>query len=742
MPRTATKSARRAASVLTPDEGPWPRLTQFAFLLAIILVIVRATMSEVVRDEILPIPNTTGTPMTPGPATGLFLDLLFCLPALLVLVRRFVDSSYALRFAWSHVAMLLLGAWTLLSVTWASDKFIAIVNAAHWAAALVLLWAASQLVTSWLRLRILGGVAFGLLLVLLAQGYYYRFVDLPDLQREWKEHQSDLIREHGADPNSTEAIQIGKNIESGDVVGFSVSRNTYAAQLVLLGMVSLGIAFQRCADRDHPGSFVPIGIALVLSLWMLYRYVQSKTAYATPFIGGMSMAAIWRWRGWIASHARRLYWIGIGGFMLGIAAVVGHGLKHGTLFQLSLTYRWQYWVGAARLFVRHPWLGVGWGNFGESYLGFRLPQAVEEVKDPHNFLVRAFVELGIIGGLLTIAWMLWLWWELTQFAVHAQEAHPGQSAQRAHRKAILFLLLVPTVAIVLNAVIAIDWQQKSAWIILEIFKRGIFLVLLLGGMGLATLRSMQRQELDDRVAPWLLNSALVALALFLLHNLIDFSLFEPGPMFLFALLAGGALGIRLKEKPRRPFGTPATLGAVILGAVIWLVAAGGGAWNVALAESLAQEADELVRANQSDAALPKLLDASRMIPIDPDYAYRAALLARDNPMMAREMLASALAADPMSVRYHRAMAEFDVNQKDFANAFSEYRKAIELDPHNMEVRVEFAEELGRHGSPREARIQYERVLELNDALGPQEIRRLPAKKVEELRSILASLPKT
>lgn len=740
MPKAATKPPRKPAPTLAPAQGPWHRLTQLAFIIGIVLVIVRATMSEVVRDEILAVPGTAGAPATPGPTTGLLLDLLFCLPAMFVLARRLLDSDFSLRFGWSHVVMFLLAAWTLLSVSWAGDKFIAIVNASHWVAALVLLWSMSQVVDSWLRLRLLGGVGFALLLVLLAQGYYYRFLDLPDLQREWKEHRAEMLHQHGADLNSTEAIQIGKNIESGDVIGFSVSRNTYAAVLVLLGLVSVGIAVQRLADGDSNGWIAPIAIVLVLSLLMLYRYVQSKTAYATPLLGAALIAILWRKRNWIGAHSRRLYWSAVVAFIVGIVAVVGHGLKHGTLFQLSLTYRWQYWVGAGRLFIHHPWLGTGWGNFGESYLAFRLPQAVEEIKDPHNFLIRAFVELGIAGGALTVAWMARLWWELTQFPARAATVDADRSADGAHRRAMLFLLLVPTIAVALNAIIAIDWQQKPAWMILELFKRAIFLMLLVAGLGVATLRSMERQELDDRPAPWLLTSMLVALALFLLHNLIDFSLFEPGPMFVFALLAGGALGMRLQERPRRGFGTPLTVASLILFGVVWLVAAGGGAWNVALAESLAHDADDLVRAGQGGAALPRLLDASKLVPINPDYAYRAALLGHDNPLMAREMLAAAIAADPMSVRYHRAMAELDESQREWSNALAEYRKAVELDPNNLGLRIEYAGLLHRRGNAAEARRQYERVLELNELLPSQEIRRLPVKKVDEIRAILRTLP--
>jgi tetratricopeptide (TPR) repeat protein len=737
MRRTATKSGRKPPSPLAPIEGPWRGLTRAAFVLAIVLVIVRATMSEIIRDEVLPVPGTTAAPAVPGPATGLFLDLLFCGPAMLVLTRRAVDAGYVLRFAWSHIAMLLLACWTLLSVLWASDRFIAIVTAAHWVAALVLLWAMSQIIHSWLRLRLLAGVGFGLFLVLLAQGYYYRFVDLPDFQREWKEHQAEMLRQHGAEQNSTEAVQIGKNIESGDVMGFSTSRNTYAAVLVLLGMVSAGIALQRFTDRDHPGWIVPIEIILALSLLMLYRYVQSKTAYATPILGAGMAAVIWKKRSWIGSHARKLYSAAVVLFVLGALTLVGHGLKHGTLWQLSLTYRWQYWVGSARLFMHYPWLGVGWGNFGESYLTFRLPQAVEEIKDPHNFLVRAFVELGILGGAMMLIWMLRMWWELTQFPVSASEPDASQSPQASHRKAVLFLFLVPLIAIALSALVAIDWQQKSAWIILEVFKRVMFLILLIGGIGLATLRSMQRQELDNRPAPCLLWLMLTGLGLFLLHNLIDFSMFEPGPGFLFALLAGGALGMRLASPKRTRLGTGVTRAGIIFFGVAWLVAVGSGAWNISLAESLAQEGDELVRQNRPDAALAKYLDASKLISINPDYDYRAALLAPSNPMMAREMLAAAIAHDSKSVRYHRSMAELDVDQQDWTNALAEFGKAIELDPNNMGLRIEYADALSRRGQIALAQDQYRRALAVNDELPAEEIRRLPPATVARLRAAVA-----
>lgn len=740
MHRTAPKHSKKPPPAWEHEhsEGIWRVLTQAAFFLALVLVIARATIPEAVRDEVLPMPGTSGAPSTPGPATGLVLDLLCCVPALLVLARRAVNPRFVLRLTWSHLPMFLLAGWTLLSVLWSGNKFVALVAASHWTAALVLLWAASQLVDSWPRIRLVAAAGFGILLVLLVQGYYYRFVDLPDFQQNWRQNRLKLLQERGTDPNSVEATQLGKNIESGEVTGFSLSRNTYAALLVLLGILAAGIAIQRIAWRDRIGWVAPVLIALGLTLPMLYLWVQSKTAYATPFIGAILLAATGWQRQWIARNSRRIFWAGVGALILAITAVVGHGLRHGTLFQQSLTVRWQYWVGAARLFVHHPWLGVGWANFGPYYLMYRLPQAVEQPKDPHNFLVRAFVELGIVGGILTIAWMLRLWWELTQYPMPATQ--PAEREAPSPRAAVLLLTSIATIAILINTLASVDFTQSSSWVFLELFKRALFLLALVVGICVAAIRSMDRQALDDRPAPWILYALLVGLGLFLVHNLIDFSMFEPGPMCLFALLAGAALGMRLPERAEPRSGRGIALPALVLGAIAWL-AAGAGVLNVALAESLAQDADNQVRNRDPAGALQKLMEASRLVPINADYDYRASLLAGGNLPLARQLLEKAIATDPSQARYHRTLAEVDLNAGDIPNALGEYQQAIERDPNDLDLRIEYADALRKYARNPEARREYEKVLELNSKLPPTEIRRLPEDRVNQIRSILSSLPR-
>src|SRR4029077_21268177 len=66
-----------------------------------------------------------------------------------------------------------------------------------------------------------------------------------------------------------------------------------------------------------------------------------------------------------------------------------------------------------QIFKEHPLRGIGYGNFGYAYLAARVPAAAEEVKDPHNLVVRALSELGLVGAALLIAWLVRVWWEWT-----------------------------------------------------------------------------------------------------------------------------------------------------------------------------------------------------------------------------------------------------------------------------------------------------------------------------------------
>ena len=729
--------------------NPWPeRLTQVAFVLALAIVFARGTMLETVRDPFDIEFGADAVPRGPGPAASLMLDLLCCVPALLVLTRRLIDAKYTLRFGWSHVAFAALSAWTVASAAWAPDAYVALVTGSHLVAAAALMWAAAQLVRSWLRLRLVAGVCFGLLLACLVHGLIYRFVDLPDLQRNFRENREAILKQRDLEPGSFHEKQFANKIINGEMIGFHVSPNAFAAVIVMLTVISLGVALQRLAQRDERAwaalLFAATGLALVTVYW-----THSKTAMATFVLAlvAFGVLAVPAARGLLATHARKAYWAGLVVCVLGVIAVAGHGIYHGGLFpgrfSNSLHFRWRYWVAAERVFEMRPVTGVGWGNFGNYYTAQRLPEASEEVRDPHNLLVRAFVELGVIGGTLLAAWLARAGWELTRPTVPPEEDDRPLDPQYTMRTAIIGMSAICGLALVINVAASVDFLANGALAFLETCKRVLYVCLLFAGGLLVAIRSTKRQELDGRPAPWVLYACLIGVATLLVQNLVDVSLFEAGPLMLFALLVGAVIGVRAQattERATRPVVAAVSLSAA---ALAWAAAALFVVVPVVVAQGHADAGDVDVRYGRTKAAASQFRAALREVPFNADYAFRAAraLYMDRDPAGVREMLDAAVAIDRTLVKAYlmRAGLEMQEQTPNVRVVRENFERAVALNPADNDTRLRYAAALELLGLKTDAAQQYRTALEFNDKLPTEEPERLSVEKVEEIKSKIAAL---
>jgi hypothetical protein len=224
---------------------------------------------------------------------------------------------------------------------------------------------------------------------------------------------------------------------STEPIGLFALANTFAGWIATWGLVGCGLV---AANRASTDGSAPSGQRrwIVMSGLALVAFCLVLTKSRTAWVGTMAGAAVWGGLSWwttrrlrpldtatpteTGNHAalngalgssRQMRPVTIAAFVgAGIVAVAGLALLTGGLDRevlaqapRSLRFRLQYWSGTSEV-VQERWLwGTGPGNFRPHYLKYKLPEASEEIADPHNLVLDVWTSGGLIG-LLGLAWTI------------------------------------------------------------------------------------------------------------------------------------------------------------------------------------------------------------------------------------------------------------------------------------------------------------------------------------------------
>jgi hypothetical protein len=217
---------------------------------------------------------------------------------------------------------------------------------------------------------------------------------------------------------------------SSEPFGLFALANSFAGLLAPASLLLAGCAAGAGRAAGSPSArralLVPgVLLALVAACLLL---TKSRTA----FVGTATGLVWWGAVSWAARHRRARgmegaarregpTWLpaAIGGALLaGLVALVawGGGLDREVWSESprSLRFRLQYWLATASLLRERPLFGAGPGNFRQAYLAHKLPEASEEIADPHDLFLDVWANGGLValGGLgVLLAWGLRRAWE-------------------------------------------------------------------------------------------------------------------------------------------------------------------------------------------------------------------------------------------------------------------------------------------------------------------------------------------
>ncbi len=263
-------------------------------------------------------------------------------------------------------------------------------------------------------------VVLSMLIVVAAHGIWQYYVDFPALRAEYASSGSALadaqrladLKARGI-PVSEAGLQLfADRLASLEPLGPFALANT------LGGFLAVGVSLGMVALLSRRRSVAGYITGLVLLSPMAYCLVLTKSRTAMVAVAvGVALFVLDRFltRGKkSAPSARSSAVIAALAGLISVAAVVGAVFSGGLDEQVisespkSLQYRLMYWQGTIATLRESPILGTGPGNFRQRYTGHKLAASSEEILDPHNLLLDAWCNAGIVGliGLVLLLAML------------------------------------------------------------------------------------------------------------------------------------------------------------------------------------------------------------------------------------------------------------------------------------------------------------------------------------------------
>ena len=664
-----------------------------------------------------------------------------------------------------------------------------------------------------------------------ARSYWRVGVETPKNVADFQAHRLERLAQFGLDANTPEAQIVEARLRDWSAKGFFGLANPFGSLLIVLGLAAAGLAIDkwhgrpahesqgrlgpasmdashephdRTAPGRHPGQAAkpnaksrevePTGVAAVaagmaaVGILAVIPFTRSEGAMISAAVAGAGLLAAFVWRDALARRWRVWAAGTIAALALAVAAMVAYGLWHDSLPTKTMTFRWYYWTASAKILADRPLLGAGPGNFANAYLKCRRDQAEEDVKDPHNLLAHALAEYGVPGGACYIAVLGWLMILTVRPGRHELHEHPPDRGEQG---------TMPIMAAVVVAMLAarlVLWGATESFAI--VLLHTIVPACVLAAM-LAMLAWSGRGWLglpDGAPADTARMALGAAAAGFLVHNIVEWSLWMPGAASVFYIAVGAAAGrgggLPASIVRGRWIAAGAAAGVLAAIAIFWLPVANktlhtagmlAALRNHNLADALteaqaASDADTLDPRPAADAAKVAMMRAARTLTWQSPTAGTAVgqalkfaqqAVRRDVADPAGYRLAGELEWTAQTFVDRRLLdlardgdnayqaGNVDKASRDWIEAakllppmpanilgVGNFAKAVSLNPKSARLRIACAENFLNANLPSKALEQLDEAWRLNVALPPdsaQRLRRMELKRIDILGARAAVL---
>jgi O-antigen ligase len=190
--------------------------------------------------------------------------------------------------------------------------------------------------------------------------------------------------------------------------------NPFAGYLTTI--LPLAVCMGLCRSNPMPFRGLAFGAAALMAVGI--GLSQSRGAWL-----GATVAALCMLLAWSAATRRLLIPVVLGSALLLALALTGalpaaildrisQAVEYFGVFDVrtvevtsenwAVVERMAHWQAGWNMFLDHPWLGVGAGNYAQAYPAYYVGMWIEPLGHAHNYYINMLAELGVVGGGLLV----------------------------------------------------------------------------------------------------------------------------------------------------------------------------------------------------------------------------------------------------------------------------------------------------------------------------------------------------
>jgi len=565
------------------------------FCLILALLVLRATFTEGPGAVSAGLPSTINdTVYTLCISAGLFFSFL------LWLIFAVCSRRFTYRRTGIEIPLLLLIAAAVLAGCFASDKRTAVIASLTLLGPVFMILLLVQLLNSVKKIVILLICIAALGIVNAWQSAEQFFITNNILISRYETDPATILTPLGIQPGSLNQMMLEHRLYSKDVRGFFTTSNSAGSFAILAcssALALLLIAFKNRRDKtSHRPSILFPTFAFILVV-LLLLIVRSKGAFVAFAAGLLVFGALIRFGTFFSTHKKAVLLVLLLLALAGALTVTAYGLKHDRLpGGNSMLVRWQYWTASAKMVADHPFTGVGPGNFATYYTQYKTPAAAETVSDPHCFVLSILAQYGPLGLLGFVA-LFFIPLAKTKTRSQLAADHTSGTSIALFCFAVATVLMLVIRPLLIPSGTAHTLNEKLYVIFTSYAAPTLSFVLgcWLFSPALYASRNTQYEFRNTNILTAALFAAIIAL---LIHNLIDFAIFEPAVFTTVCAALAALLALNTAQRPG------ATLAVKIPRSVRLLVIAGAVvAANACLTYAVLPVAKSTAKISQARDAL-------------------------------------------------------------------------------------------------------------------------------------------